>query len=168
MRGRNVAIVRKSFCVRPQASLVLHTLHLQSRIILVWTFACVFSYLAQNRSSRSNYVRLFVQSCLGSLRTVILFEFKILVMSVPDLRISGLRIKMCLGVSVRSGDATHYPGSGDTPTLRGLAPIINTSHIVLVNRLHLTWNAFLFFTMCFYPGLSAVRKRHYLFLLYVS
>jgi len=69
-------------------------------------------------------------------------------MSLPDLRISGLRIKMCLGVCVRSGDATHYPGSGDTPTLRGLAPIINTSHIVLVNRLHLTWNAFLFFTLC--------------------
>ena len=106
--------------------------------------------LAQTKSSKSNSVCLFVQSCLGSLRTVILFEFKILRLdlSVPDLRISGLRIKMCLGVYVRSGDATHYPGSGDTPTLRGLAPIINTSHIVLVNRLHLTWNAFLFFTMC--------------------
>ena len=68
---------------------------------------------------------------------------------------------------VRSGDKTHYLGSGVTPTLRGLAPIINTSHIVLVNRLHLTWNAFLFFTMypLSYGGLSVVRKRHYLFLL---
>ena len=50
-----------------------------------------------------------------------------------------LRDKDVSASDVRNGDKTHYPGSGVTPTLlRGLAPIINTSHIVLVNRLHLT------------------------------
>ena len=60
-----------------------------------------------------------VQSWIKLVRTFACF------LPPPDQSPRPRRLR-CLGlISVRNGDATHYPGSGVTPTLRSLAPIIN-------------------------------------------